>query len=278
MKNTCFRWRSGLAILIAVSAAGVQGGESKSAGNLEVVPVDSQLTLVLGGGGNSAMYVNEREVVVVDSKMGKGAKQLRAMVEEKAAGKAVTVINTHYHMDHIKGNGLYPAARIITGAYTREEWKKGAGKSAYPDVTVVDTFELDLGDERVFLINMGRAHTRNDMVVYFQKRDVLLTGDLVFAGRHPVLMKMEGAHTGSWQGALERLLEEISAETVVPGHGPISDMGTIQRMRDYFADIREALADKDQLKTVKAKYRDYKGFAGIISFGHTVKVMRKEEE
>jgi cyclase len=263
---------------MTVSAAGVQGSESKSAGNWEVVPVDSQLTLVLGGGGNSAIYVSEGEVVVVDPKMTKAAKRLRALVEEKAAGKAITIINTHYHFDHVKGNALYPDARIIAGAYTREEWKKGAGKSAYPDVTVVDTVEIDLGDERVLLMNMGRAHTRNDVVVYFRSRDVLLTGDLVFAGRHPVLMKMEGAHTGSWQGALEWLLGEFNAETVVPGHGPISDMGTIQHMRDYFADIREALTEKDQLKTVKAKYRDYKGFACIISFGHTVKVMRQEGE
>jgi glyoxylase-like metal-dependent hydrolase (beta-lactamase superfamily II) len=240
--------------------------------------VDSQLTLVLGGGGNSAIFVSEGEVVVVDTKMGKGAKGLRALVEEKAAGKAVTIINTHYHFDHVKGNALYSDARIIAGAYTREEWKKGASKSAYPDVTVVNTLEIDLGDERVLLMNMGRAHTRNDVVVYFQNRDVLMTGDLVFAGRHPVLMKMEGAHAGSWQRALERLLEEFNAGTVVPGHGPSSDMGTIQRMRDYFADIREALTDKDQLKRVKAKYRDYKGFLCLISFGHTVKVMRQEGE
>lgn len=278
MNKTCIRWGLWPVVLIAVLAVSVQGSESGSKGDWEVVTVDSQLTLVLGGGGNSAICVGEGEVVIVDPKMLKPAERLRDVVEEKAAGKAITVINTHYHFDHVKGNALYPGARVIAGAYTREEWKKGTGNSAYPDVTVTDTIELDLGDERVLLINMGRAHTRNDVMVYFQNRDVLLTGDLVFAGRHPVLMKMEGAHTGFWQGALERLLEEFSAETVVPGHGPIADMGTIQRMRDYFADIREALDDKDQLKAVKAKYRGYRGFPFIISFGHTVKCMRQEGE
>ena len=266
------------AMIIILLAMHLYGGKSGKTEGWEVVEVDPQLTLVLGSGGNSAIYVGEWEVVVVDPKMLKPAERLRAMVEEKAAGKAITIINTHYHFDHVKGNALYPDARIIAGAYTREEWNSGSSKLAYPNVLVVDTLELDLGNERLLLRNMGQAHTPNDVVVYFKKRDVLMTGDLVFADRHPVLVRAEGAHTGAWQGALERLLDEFSAGIVVPGHGPVADMGTIQRMRDYFADIRAAMGNKTQLRRMKAQYSDRSSVPFFASFSHTVKTMRKESD
>lgn len=275
MNKSAGIWPVMLIILLAVN---VYEGGSKKAEDWEVVEVDSQLTLVLGSGGNSAIYEGEHEVVVVDPKMMKPAERLRTMVEEKAAGKTITVINTHYHFDHVKGNELYPDARLIAGAYTREEWSRGSGKSGYPDVTVEDTLMLNPGGERIVLRNMGQAHTPNDVVVYFQRRAVLMTGDLVFADRHPVLVKAEGAHTELWQGALERLLDEFSTDTVVPGHGSIADMGAIERMRDYFADIRAALDDKEQLRAIKGRYKGRSSVPFFASFSHTVKTMRKERE
>lgn len=270
---------AGQVVLAVVVLAGLPGCASQKAG-LEVLEVDPQLSIVLERGANSAIFVGEEEVLVVDPKLGKGAELLRAMVADEAGGRDITVINTHYHYDHVRGNRLYPEARVITGAYTREEWEKGGTGAEYPDETVTDTLVLDVGNEKVLLVNMGWGHTLNDMVVQFKEREVLLTGDLVFEGRHPVLW---GAHTVKWQAALERLLaahggaayggEEI---TVVPGHGPVGDIGAIERMRDYFADIRAALDDEAELKALREKYKDYSGLLFLVSFNRTVKVMREE--
>jgi cyclase len=266
--------RIGPVMLALVLMAGHPGCASRTAG-LDIREVDPQLTIVLERGANSAIFAGEDEVFVVDTKLGKGAEQLRAMVAERAAGRDITIINTRYHFDHLRGNRLYPDARVITGGYTQEQWKKGGTGSEYPDVVVEDTLVLDLGSERIVLMDMGAAHTWHDMVVWYQERRVLMTGDLVFEGRHPVLL---GAHTGKWQAILERLIAAHDGEeiTLVPGHGPVGDISALERMRDYFTDIRAALDDKAELKALRKRYKDYKGLPFFVSFNRTVKVMRGE--
>lgn len=265
------RWIAVGLILVPQLALSQEG-----ASGLEVVEVDEQLTLVLGRGGNSAIFVGEDQAVVIDTKGGESAKALQALVAEKAAGRALTIINTHYHGDHIRGNVLYPGARVMAGAYAREEWEEDAGGVPYPDVVIEEETEIELGSERLRLLPMGQAHTWSDVVVIFQERGVMLTGDLIFEGSHPVMKKEHGTDSDKWERALERLMEACACGTVVPGHGPVSDMNALSRMRDYFAEIRGALGDEERLAAVRAKYGGRTAYPNLSGFDVTVDYMRWE--
>jgi glyoxylase-like metal-dependent hydrolase (beta-lactamase superfamily II) len=255
------------------------GKINKQFGIVETVRLDPQLTVYLGGGGNSIVLASEdgSKVLVVDTKMGKAAKKLRETM--KAAD--ITIINTHVHFDHTGGNYLYPSAKIISGAYTSEQWDKEAKKTCrYPDVALKPGEEkvINIGSEIVRIHNMGRAHTWNDIVVYCEKRKLLVAGDLVFIDMHPAVFAKSGANISSWIDVLDSLSKQCEIKTLIPGHGKISDKSALATMRDYFISIGDAIGKPEKQAELKKKYKDYFSLLFIFSFNRTIKFIEKERQ
>jgi cyclase len=248
-------------------------------GNVETVQLDPQLTVYLGGGGNSIVLTSEdgSKALVVDTKMRGAAKKLREIV--KAA--AIVIVNTHAHFDHTGGNALYPSAKIISGAYTKEQWDNESKKtSRYPDVALKSGEEkvIKIGSETVHIRNMGRAHTWNDVIVYCEKRQILVTGDLVFLDMHPAVYAKSGTNIASWIGVLDLLSKKYKIKTLIPGHGKISDQTALTIMKDYFVSIGDAIGKPDKQATLKKKYKDYFSLPGIFSFRNTTRFIEKERK
>jgi glyoxylase-like metal-dependent hydrolase (beta-lactamase superfamily II) len=276
MKRLLIITGSIIAAIIVICAIFIGIGYDKFMA-IETVEHDPQLEILLGGGGNSIVLTSEdgSRALVVDTKMGRAAHELRKRV--KAA--EVIIVNTHDHPDHTGGNGLYPGAHIVAGAYTPEEWHAAAGKNvAFPDETVPTGGEkvLAIGSETVHIRNLGRAHTWQDIVVYLEKRKMLITGDLVFLDMHPVLNAGGGCSTDGWIAALDSLAHDYDPALVMPGHGPLSDKYAVTGMKDYFTSIRDALDDKKELNFLRKKYTYYHSLPLMSGFDLTVKFMRKE--
>ena len=98
-----------------------------------------------------------------------------------------------------------------------------------PNRTFEDELELQVGDKKVMLIEVGPAHTRGDAVVWVPGDKTLFTGDILFNRSHPVVW--EGP-VSNWIAALRRFLQ-MDIDTVVPGHGPITDKSGIASMLHY---------------------------------------------
>ena len=88
---------------------------------------------------------------------------------------------------------------------------------------------LDVGGREVRLIEVGPAHTAGDLIVHVPDAGVVFAADVLFVDVCPV---MWAGPTAGWIAALDRILE-LQPETVVPGHGPVSDQSEVQVMRDY---------------------------------------------
>ena len=268
----------GLAVIIGVVFFAFTNWRSKMM-KMTILPVDDQLTIIEGGGGNSIVLVSEdgTRALVVDTKMGeKPAKELA----ERVKGKEVVVVNTHSHMDHTGGNTLFSDAIIISGAHTPEEWKMMTKDSRYPDRTVsvgTDTV-IEIGSERVHLRNMGQAHTRNDLVVWLEHRNLLMTGDIVFSHIHPVMIRQGGTNAAAWMRVLDTLITAYPACAVVPGHGHRGDNSELHDMRNYFTDVREAVATGGDLKTLQSKYASYHSIPLFTGFDKTVAFFKNERE
>ena len=248
-------------------------------GKVETVQLDPQLTVYLGGGGNSVVLTSEdgSKALVVDTKMMRAAKKLRD--EVKAA--EITIVNTHAHYDHTGGNALYPAAKIISGAYTNEQWDNDSKKtSRYPDLALKPGEEkvIKIGSETVHIRNMGRAHTWNDVVVYCEKRKLLVAGDLVLLDMHAALHAESGANVASWIGVLDSLSQKYKIRTLIPGHGKISDQSALAVMKDYFVSIGDAIGKPEKQAELKKKYKDYFSLPGMLSFRNTTKFIEKERK
>lgn len=169
-----------------------------------------------------------------------------AEIERVAGHVPRMLLNTHHHGDHTNGNCLLPYATIFGHKLCREEMIKAGGivrpegifqpvewgdlETAPPFVTFDDQLDIHVGDHLVQLRHVGTAaHTTNDVVAWLPEERVLFTGDLAFNGGTPFVLM------GSVSGALLALdlLTQYPADVVVPGHGEVCSMESLDLVGEY---------------------------------------------
>jgi glyoxylase-like metal-dependent hydrolase (beta-lactamase superfamily II) len=245
---------------------------------VETITYDPQLTIYIGGGGNSIVFTSEdgAKALIVDTKMKGAAKDLLKSVK---AGEII-IVNTHSHYDHSGGNSLYPSAKIIAGAYTREQWNIDSDKSRYPDILLKSGEEkvIRIGSEKVHIRNMGQAHTLNDVVVYCENRKLLATGDIVFLDMHPALLTKSGSNVKLWVGVLNDLYSRYNVKILVPGHGKVSDRNGLVAMKDYFVSIGDSIGNPEMQTVLKKKYKDYFAIPFMSGYDKTMKFIENEKK
>ncbi|MHC6629039.1 MBL fold metallo-hydrolase [Streptomyces globosus] len=201
---------------------------------------------------NNAGFVSGggRTLLVDTAATVRRALALRDAVAAAAVPMPRTVVNTHHHGDHTYGNGVFtPEALVLGHDSARTEqlaaghqleliWPGtdfGAVEITPPDLTYSDRVTLHLGETEVRVIHPGVAHTTGDSIVWLPRQGVVFTGDLVFAGGTPFLAM------GSLAGSLRALgmLRSLGAETVVPGHGPLTDPSAYEATERYLRFVEE---------------------------------------
>jgi cyclase len=179
-----------------------------------------------------------------------------------AASHIDMLVNTHANGDHCWGNELVTGAQIIASARTAEEMTTAIsptvvamllkralelgqlgeflshafGSFDFDNITLTlptKTFEdeliLKVGDKEVHLIEVGPAHTLGDTLVYIPADRVVFTADILFIGGHPIIW---AGPTSNWLRACDRILA-MDVETIVPGHGPITDKKGVVEVKGY---------------------------------------------
>ena len=100
------------------------------------------------------------------------------------------------------------------------------------------TFEGELtrrvGSKTVRLIQVGPAHTRGDVLAYVAQERVIFTGDMLFINGHPIIW---AGPVGNWIKACQLMLD-LDVETIVPGHGPVTDKRGVAAVKAYFEYIQ----------------------------------------
>ena len=179
-----------------------------------------------------------------------------------AAASIDMLVNTHANGDHCYGNQLVGEARIIASVRTAEEMLEtppermdmlmkqaaylgpfGAFASRVfapfdfenitltpPNTTFEGQLDLRVGTKTVRLLEAGPAHTRGDTLVYVPDDKVIFTGDILFIEGHPIIW---AGPVGNWIRACDTILS-LDVETIVPGHGPITDKQGVRRLKGYF--------------------------------------------
>lgn len=123
-----------------------------------------------------------------------------------------------------------PFAQEVLGAF-----EFAGNEMVLPNHVFAEHLEVSVGGRRVELIEVGPAHTLGDAIVYLPDDKVLYSGDILFKDAHPLIW--EGP-TSNWIAACERILA-MDVETVVPGHGPLTDLSGIAEARDYLVFLTE---------------------------------------
>lgn len=201
---------------------------------------------------NTGFVVGSRGVVSIDASSTEA--RTKAYLETIAAVSdqpVRTLINTHHHGDHTFGNYLFPSATIVgqersraaiqawglprsAPYWTEVDW--GDVELAPPFLTFEDSVTVYADDLRCEVRHLGwPAHTDNDAIVWLPERKVLFSGDLLFEGVTPFVVQ------GSVGGMLETLaaVEQLGAEVVVPGHGPVCGPEVIGEVRSYLRFVQD---------------------------------------
>ena len=105
-----------------------------------------------------------------------------------------------------------------------------------PTVLVDERLEIDLGDRKIEVLHLGRAHTGADLVIRLPKQDIVIAGDLLV---HPVPLVGSTSYPLEYAATLEKL-RTLRAKTIGPGHGPVMrDASYLDAMIELLSSIKK---------------------------------------
>jgi cyclase len=106
--------------------------------------------------------------------------------------------------------------------------------------TIVFTGDLWLrvGDHDFHLLHTP-GHTPGQLAVYVPQERMVFTGDTIFSGCQTWLMTSD---VDQWLDSLE-IIRALEVDTLVPGHGPVTDLSYVDKQRSVLLGWKAAVAD-----------------------------------
>ena len=221
-------------------------------------PLGDKLNLISGLGGNIAVLGGDDGSLVVDSGLPNVVAQTQAQVTK--AGAVALLVNTHWHFDHTGANEALAkaGARIVAHENCRKRLSSdqynepfdrklpAAPPAALPVVTFTAPTTLHLNDEEIRLVPVPPAHTDTDVIVHFQKSDLIHAGDLYFNGGYPFIDYSSAGRLDGLVNAIRKVAEMTGSTTrIIPGHGPLA---TPEDLKGYLAFLETMLERFSKLK------------------------------
>jgi glyoxylase-like metal-dependent hydrolase (beta-lactamase superfamily II) len=224
-------------------------------------------------GGTIGTLITPDALVVVDSQFADTAPLLLDGLKSRSTRKIDLLINSHHHGDHTGGNAVLrpAAAKVVSHAHCKALLEKAAAapnanpalKAGLPDTTFDKEWKQDVGSEIVSAKYYGQGHTGGDVVIFFERANIVHMGDLMSHVRNPRADRPAGASVRNWPVVLEAVVKDHGNDTIyVFGHSKVGLPVTGSRqdlmaLRDYFTAaidfVQKSLAaGKSQDEIVKA--------------------------
>ena len=248
-------------------------------GEIHVWPVQGNIHMLVGDGGNIAVQVGEQGALVVDTGAGRLADKVVAAIRKLVGDKPIQfIVNTSFHADHTGGNVKVRAAgsdpslagsffstaqvgfadagvgsTIIAHQNVQNRMSAPTGKVAptpsegWPSDTFLEGRRRKYyNDEGVEVFWEPNAITDGDSIVHFRRSDVIVTGDIFETTRYPFIDLQNGGSVQGLIAALNNILDKTiymhqgeGGTLIVPGHGRVSDEFDVGEYRDMLAVIRD---------------------------------------
>lgn len=228
-----------LGVLVGVGAMViVANGQGAQPQPLAIEKVTDNLHVITGNGGNTAVYVANQGVVLVDTKLANNGQQILEQVKSVTNKPVTHIINTHTHGDHVGSNSFFPASvEIVAQANTASNMAKmknfaeDATKHGLPDETFTDRHTVLSGNDAIDLYYFGPAHTNGDAFVVFRNAGVMHAGDAFSGPATPIMDANNGGSGVSYPETLAKAAAGIKGvKTVIPGHSAVTNW---QAFLDY---------------------------------------------
>ncbi|MEO0751798.1 MAG: MBL fold metallo-hydrolase [Pseudomonadota bacterium] len=253
------------------------------------------------GDPNSGVIIGDDSVMVVEAQ---ATPRLAAKVIEKVrevTDKPIThLVLTHYHAVRVLGASAYGADQVIMSDAARamvvergqEDWDSEFQRFprlfeghesipglTYPTTTFSDAMTVYLGQRRVDITHIGRAHTAGDAVIHVPDANVMFTGDIV---EDRSACYCGDGYFADWGGTLDAI-KAYGVDAIAPGRGgallgEAAVTRAIESTRDFVTSTYQPAARvamkggslKDAWEAVRAacdpKFSDYAIYEHCLPF------------
>ncbi|MFW8634941.1 MBL fold metallo-hydrolase [Cribrihabitans pelagius] len=189
------------------------------------------------GDPNSGVIIGDDSVMIVEAQATPRLAQKVIDCVRSVTDKPIThVALTHYHAVRVLGASAFGAQQILMSETARamvaergqEDWDSEFQRFprlfeghesipglTWPTTTFSDRMSVFLGNRRVDLMHLGRAHTAGDIVIHVPDQNVMFTGDIV--EYHSACYCGDG-HFGDWGTTLDAI-KAFDVDAIAPGRG-----------------------------------------------------------
>jgi len=259
------RWAGALAgaLLVISGTVGARPSEKFELPDWSKTPVEDRdlghgVHMLESFGGNIGVLAGDQGVLLIDAEWPQLHDKVLAAVAKVSKQPIRYLVNTHWHWDHVGGDGSFGKAGVVlfSSAQTRDYIEKAqaskaspAGSPYAPDpaaipvVTVDNGVKFHLSGQTVEIIHVPPAHTNGDLIVRFVEADIIQTGDTFFHGFYP---DIDQPHGGTIDGmiALYDTLYKMSGPNtkIIPGHGPVANRQDVREYQEMLREVRKRVA------------------------------------
>lgn len=253
------------------------------------------------GDPNSGVIIGDESVMIVEAQA--TPRLARKVIEcvRTVTDKPIShLVLTHYHAVRVLGASAYNAGEIIMSDKARamvvergqEDWDSEFERFprlfegheeipglTWPSQSFSGSMTVWLGNRRVDIRQLGRAHTAGDIVVHVPDADVMFTGDIV--EYHSACYCGDG-HFEDWPSTLEAI-RKYNLSAIAPGRGdalvgPEMVNEALNNTAEFVASTYDAAAKvaakngslKEAMAAVRAscdpKYSDYAIYEHCLPF------------
>jgi cyclase len=254
-----------LGLLIAVGALSMAGAAQAPSAGLsaaalaatKIEKVKDNLFIVTGSGvanrdafsgGNTAVFVTDAGVVIVDTKLAGWGQVILDRVRSVTDKPITTIINTHTHGDHTGSNAFFgTSVETIVQENTktnmgRMDAFKGDNAKFLPKRTYKDKMSIGAGKDQIDLYYFGRGHTNGDTFVVFPALRTMHMGDMFPWKDAPFLDLANGGSGVEIPKTLDRALRSVkNVDTIIGGHQPVQQWKDLQEYQRFNTDLLAAV-------------------------------------
>jgi glyoxylase-like metal-dependent hydrolase (beta-lactamase superfamily II) len=189
------------------------------------------------GDPNTGVIIGDDSVMIVEAQA--TPRLARKVIEcvRSVTDKPIShLVLTHYHAVRVLGASAYGAREIIMSDVAaamvsergQEDWDSEFDRFprlfqgheeipglTRPTTTFSDSMTVYLGNRRVDIMTLGRAHTAGDAVIWVPDQEVMFTGDIV--EYHSACYCGDG-HFADWEDTLMNIAA-FEPKAIAPGRG-----------------------------------------------------------
>lgn len=260
------------------SPNGAGQGGNPNAGEVHLLPVQGNVFMLVGSGGNITVQASDDGILLVDTGLAPMSDKVLEAIRPLSKRPLVYIINSDDRADHIGGNEnigktgrpvptdsqryavvdrvAASHAYIIAFQTVLDRMSTPTGQvaaipeGAWPNDTYsVPQKNLYFNGEAVEIFHQP-ANTDGNSFVLFRRSDVVSAGDIFDPSEYPIIDLKRG---GSFQGVIDglnRLKQMVipadrqeGGTMIIPGHGRLSDAADLAVYQQMVTIVRDRLQD-----------------------------------